>query len=49
MGFFFCVNMLTGGRLRGAAADVPLGVAAFGPDGTVEGEALMMTALLRRT
>ena len=41
--------MLTGGRLRGAAADVPLGVAAFGPDGTVEGEALMMLALLRRT
>ena len=45
-GFFFCVKMLTGGRRRGAAADVPVGVTELGPDGAFEGEALMMLRLL---
>ena len=35
--------MLTGGRLRGAvAAELPVGVTEFGPEGSFEGEALMI-------
>ncbi len=40
--------MLTGARFRGAAADVPVGVTEFGPDGTFEGEALMMLGFMLR-
>ena len=48
-GFFFCVKMLTGGRFRGAATDVPVGVTEFGPDGGLEGEELMLSTVFWRS
>jgi hypothetical protein len=41
--------MLTGGRFRGAATDVPVGVTEFGPDGGLEGDELMLSVVVWRS
>lgn len=35
--------------MRGAGADVPVGVTEFGPDGGMEGDALMVARSVRKT